>query len=30
MAKTSTPEPVTKFHERCDSHDARGNWLADC
>jgi hypothetical protein len=27
MAKASTPEPVTKFCERCDTPEARGNRL---
>ena len=27
MAKTPTPEPVTKFCERCDDPNARGKWL---
>jgi hypothetical protein len=27
MAKTSIPEPVTKFCERCDTPEARGKWL---
>jgi hypothetical protein len=27
MAKSSTPGPVTKFCERCDTPEARGKWL---
>ena len=27
MARVSTPEPVTKFCERCDTPEARGKWL---
>jgi hypothetical protein len=27
MAKTPTPEPVTKFCERCDDPSGRGKWL---
>jgi hypothetical protein len=27
MAKTSIPEPITQFSERCDGPNARGRWL---